>query len=325
MLITGAAGFAGFHLVNAALAKGMKVYAATRKDSDLRHLSHLPIRFVYPEYENANSLREMFDAHGFSYVIHAAGATKANSQEAYNRVNAEITRKLASAASRSDFKPVRFIFISSLAALGPQAYDAPGPITESKKPVPVTQYGKSKLLAEQYLAEFGNLSKAILRPTAVYGPREKDLFIMLNTFAKGLEPYIGNRPQRFSFIYVKDLADAVFEAVDSNIDSSWNLSDGNEYDRYALAQYAKEILGVKTLKLHVPTGIISLLASGMEMFAGKNSTPTLNKDKLNELCAENWFCSIAKAREELGFNPQYNLKTGLQETLQWYRANNWIK
>ncbi|GAB3834284.1 hypothetical protein GCM10028895_54370 [Pontibacter rugosus] len=117
----------------------------------------------------------------------------------------------------ADIPLKKFVFISSLAALGPIPYQEVAPIQEQSKAQPVTAYGKSKLLAEQYLAELKDLPLVVLRPTAVYGPREKDIFIVLKTLNLGLEPYISNKPQWLSFVYVKDLAKAVMQALGTSI------------------------------------------------------------------------------------------------------------
>ncbi|MDQ3292750.1 MAG: NAD(P)-dependent oxidoreductase, partial [Bacteroidota bacterium] len=166
----------------------------------------------------------------------------------------------------------------------------------------------------------------ILRPTAVYGPREKDIFIVLQLVKKGLEPYIGRNSQWLSFIYVKDLVQITFDALkSSHVHTTYNISDGKKYNRYALADITKRILKKKALRLHLPMPIVNLVAAVMEIwYRNKASLPALNKEKLTELTAENWHCSIKKAESELSFQPAYDLEKGLTETLQWYLKNKWI-
>ncbi len=105
----------------------------------------------------------------------------------------------------------KFVLLSSLAALGPGATGQA--ITEQDTPHPVTLYGKSKLLGEQYALAFKDLPLIVLRPTAVYGPRDRDIFILLKTLTHGVEPYIGRQDQKLSFIYVKDLAAITVQAL----------------------------------------------------------------------------------------------------------------
>ena len=335
VLITGASGFIGHHLVQAALLKGFEVHAAVRRSSDISNLKVLddnstnsrPLVFVYPDYSSKELLIPMLQEGGYSYIIHAAGVTRAKSPEAYNLVNAEYTLNLAQAAFEADIPLKRFVFLSSLAALGPIEYTDQQPIIESTKPNPVTSYGKSKLLAEKLVKGVKGLPLTIIRPTAVYGPGEKDIFIVFETLSKGLDLYIGNKPQRFSFVYAKDLVDATLAALSEegkNV-SIYNISDGQQYDRYELAKLFGEISGKKSYRVHLPVGLIRIVASLLESFATfSKNMPVLNKEKINELTAANWNCSIKAANDNLHYIPQYNLREGLVETLSWYKENKWL-
>jgi nucleoside-diphosphate-sugar epimerase len=191
----------------------------------------------------------------------------------------------------------------------------------------VTAYGKSKLQAEEYLDDLPALPLVTLRPTAVYGPRERDLYLLIRTVARGLEPYIGYQAQQLSFIYVKDLAEITLKALQlpGRNHLSYNLSDGNSYDKYAFAEVTKKLLRKKTLRFHLPLPAVRALAALLEGaygFSGK--MPALNREKLNELTAANWTCSIREPQRDLGFSPRYNLERGLAETLAWYKDNKWL-
>ncbi len=322
LLITGASGFVGYHLVQQALQAGYEVFAGVRSSSKIGHLQDLPVKYTTLDFGSVDSLKKNIEENAYDYIIHAAGITKAKTEQEYNEANAVYSLNLATAAASFPLK--KFIFISSLAALGPTFYTDENPISETHLPNPVTNYGRSKLLAERWLSNIQNLPLIILRPTAVYGPREKDILVMFKTLNKGFEPYIGRRHQYLSFVYVKDLADIAIHALSSTSDRNiYNISDGNAYDRYALADITKQMLSKKTVKFHVPMGIVRLIADVLEKVS-KNSTPALNKEKLNELAAENWSCNIEKARRELQFSPRYNLQSGLEETLNWYKQNNWL-
>ncbi|WP_187263569.1 NAD-dependent epimerase/dehydratase family protein [Pontibacter beigongshangensis] len=326
VLITGASGFVGFHLIEAALQAGLEVYAAVRPGSEVAHLKPFAIQYTSLNYADAASIRKELEEKQYTYIIHAAGTTKAKLAQEYERVNADFTRNLGVAAAAAAIPLKKFVFISSLAALGPTAYGAPLPIHEQSEAMPVTAYGRSKLVAEKYLAEIEALPLVVLRPTAVYGPREKDIFIVLKTLSLGLEPYISSKPQWLSFVYVKDLAKAVMQALGTDrCHASYNISDGNSYDRYALATITKRILGRKSVKVHLPLGVATLIANLLEAaYAASDKMPALNKEKLRELAAENWNCSIASIRQDLGFVPEYDLEKGLAQTLQWYKDNKWL-
>ncbi|KIO74780.1 UDP-glucose 4-epimerase [Pedobacter lusitanus] len=325
VLITGASGFVGYHLIAAAISSGLEVYAAVRPSSNIKHLGEFDIQYTNPDFSNIDLLKKELEEKQYSYIIHASGITKAKTQEEYNTVNAEYTRNLALAAVTAAINLEKFIFVSSLAALGPLK-DLSGLIEDNSPAHPVTNYGASKLLAEQYLAEINGLPLIVIRPTAVYGPREKDIFILLQTINKGLEPHIGSFKQQISFIYVKDLAKIIIDALFSDVtNKNYNVSDGGIYDRYALAEGVKKALHKRTWKFHLPVSAVSALAALMErIYKNSAGAPTLNKEKMNELTAVNWACNIEKLKADLGFKPAYNLENGLLETVNWYKNNKWL-
>jgi len=325
VLITGASGFVGYHLIAAALASDLEVYAAVRPSSNITHLKEFDIHYTDLDFSNETLLCKELEDKKYNYIIHAAGITKAKTKAEYDKINAVYTKNLALAAVNAKIKLEKFVFVSSLAAMGPLK-DFSGTIQDNSPAHPVTNYGASKLLAEQYLAQVKGLPLIVIRPTAVYGPREKDIFILLQTINKGLEPHIGNFEQQISFIYVKDLAkiivDSLFSAVTNR---QYNVSDGGTYNRYALAEGVKKAMHKKTWKFHLPVFAVSALASLMErLYKNSASSPALNKEKMNELTAINWACSIANVKRDLGFNPRYNLESGLAETINWYKINKWL-
>ncbi|NIJ53154.1 NAD-dependent epimerase/dehydratase family protein [Dyadobacter arcticus] len=338
VFITGASGFIGYHLVEAALNAGMEVHAAVRPTSDLTFLKKLQavwtkkgsetkLVFVNTDFSSKEALKILLEEGKYTHIIHAAGVTKAKGAAAYNLVNADYSRNLAQAAMSSDIPLQRFVFLSSLAAIGPLAYAEEQPITENTLAIPVTEYGKSKLLAEHYLEQVSGLPLSIIRPTAVYGPGEKDLFVLFKTLNSGLDAYIGKGPQRLSFVYVKDLVDATMAALAENHRevTVYNISDGNAYDRYALADRFREISGKQIFRTHLPMMLVKMMAGMLDaLYTFSSATPLLNREKLKELTAPNWICSIDAARNNLQYKPQYDLRQGLTETLSWYKENKWL-
>ena len=325
VLITGASGFIGYHLVEAALKAGLEVYAAVRPASAIAHLQVFDIHYTTPDYTSVSRLKKEIEEKQYHYIIHAAGTTKARSEQEYEEVNSTYTRNLALAAAEAQAPLKKFVFISSLAAVGPIAYQANTAILEQSPAQPVTGYGRSKLRAEHYLAKIENLPWVILRPTAVYGPREKAIFILLQILNYGLDPYISRQAQRLSFVYVTDLTQATLLALRLEENRViYNVSDGHCYNRYALADITKRVLGKKAFRFHLPLRLVKAAAKVLEV-ATTNSqkAPALNQEKLLELTAENWNCSIAKIKQ-LGFEPKYDLEKGLTETLYWYQANKWL-
>ncbi|MCR8556218.1 NAD(P)-dependent oxidoreductase [Mucilaginibacter sp. BJC16-A38] len=324
VLITGASGFVGYHLIEEALKNNLEVFAAVRKSSKIDHLKGLDINYTYPDFTSLQALKENMIENKYDYVIHAAGVTRARSVEEYNTINADYTYNLALAAVESNISLKKFVLVSSLAAIGP-LNDLNGIITGNTTPNPVTAYGRSKLLAEEKLKSIDGLNYTILRPTGVYGPRDKDIFIFFKQVSKRFEPYIGNIEQNLSLIYVTDLAKVAIKALYVGNKLAYNLSDGNFYSRYELGNITKQVLKLKTFKIHLPVNFVKLIANIAEKISSlRNQAAVLNVEKLNELMAINWNCDITPAKVDLGFDPVYDLKAGVNETLKWYKANKWL-
>ncbi|WP_316847202.1 NAD(P)-dependent oxidoreductase [Pedobacter psychrodurus] len=325
VLITGATGFVGYHLIKSALANDMEVYANVRQSADVSHLKDFPINYVDLDLSSIYLLKENIEDKKYNYIVHAAAVTKAKKLENYNQVNAIYTRNLAVAASKSTHTIEKFVFISSLAALGP-LNEKHEKLTDQGASNPVTNYGISKALAETYLAQIPNLPLIVFRPTAVYGPREKDIFILIKTIKAGLELYIGKQEQELSFVYATDLADIITNALASDVvGKSYNISDGAVYSRSSLATYVSKALGKKTMTVNVPVPLIKGLAWSMERLYGIfNQIPALNVDKIKELTAINWGCDIKNIQKDFGFVPRFGLEQGINETINWYRKNNWL-
>ena len=320
VLITGASGFLGYHLLLAALHKNLDVYAAVRKNSQIGHLKNLPVKYLFLNYNEVDEMSAMLIDNKINYIIHAAGVTKAVKQQTYNDINSTFSVNLAKAAAASGNEFKKMVFISSLASLGPLK-DITNIITEQTAPAPVTAYGRSKLLAEKELSNI-KIPITILRPTAVYGPRDKDIFIMLKTVSQGFDPYIGKKLQQLSFVHVKDVADIAVDALFSNNTGIYNITDGNCYSRYEFADIVKAILRKKAYRFHIPMPLVKALAYFLETINGLMNKPAvINREKLHELAATNWVCDISKAKTELNFTPKFNLHNGLKDSIAWYRNN----
>ena len=131
----------------------------------------------------------------------------------------------------------------------------------------------------------------------------------------------------FSYVYISDLMKVMEHFIKKDGEyKSYNVTDGQCYDRYALANLTKAILKKQTLKFHIPESVVNLMAATQELAGNiSGAVPTLNRNKLAELTARNWSCSIESIRHDLGYVPHYDLRNGLTETLQWYKDNKWIK
>ena len=188
ILITGASGFIGSFIVEEALRQGMETWAAVRGSSSRQFLQDKSINLIELNLDSEQQLVEQLQGHEFDYVVHAAGVTKCLDKRDFHRINTEGTKHLVTALRRLGMPLRHFVYLSSLSVFGAireqQPYEA---IRETDTPQPNTAYGRSKLEAEQWLAqlneELGKRNEAlfpytILRPTGVYGPRERDYFLM---------------------------------------------------------------------------------------------------------------------------------------------------
>lgn len=326
ILITGASGFVGYHLTQAAYLADLEVYAAVRKSSDISEIETFVTKFVYPDFEDQSSLKSILEEGQFNYVVHAAAMTRAKDEQDLIKVNVGYTQKIAAAVFEADIPLERFVFISSLAAIGPVAYDS-NAITEFNDYHPVTAYGRSKVLAEKSLDRYKDERISILRPTAVYGPKEKDLFVLFKTLNSGLDIYIGKSPQKLSFVYVDDLVNAILNTCffDQGTKKVYNITDGQVYNRYEMAKVFKDFTNKSLFRLHAPFGLVKGIAKGMEyLYRNSKNMPVLYPERLNELTAASWDCDITASREHIRYNPNYDLKKGLEKTLQWYKDNKWL-
>ena len=334
ILITGASGFIGSFLVERGLEAGMNVWAALRATSSRKYLTDGRTQFIELDLGHDERLRAQLKAHAeqhgpFDYVIHAAGATKCRRPEDFQKTNAEGTLRLAlSLLETGALRPGgRFVFLSSLSVCGPVHEIDFEPITENDTPLPNTAYGRSKLQAERYLADVPGLNYVVLRPTGVYGPRERDYFMMAKSIRQHVDFAVGFRPQVLTFIYVADLVEAAYLALDRGPRGAvYPLSDGRQYTSRAFSDLLQLELGVKRMvHLTAPLWVlwlVSCIAGKAAALLGRTST--LNLDKYRIMRQRNWKCSIEAARRDLGYRPQWPLTRGVRASVEWYKAEGWL-
>lgn len=327
VLITGASGFIGSHLVEEALNRNWTVYAGVRKTSSRRYLQDKRIQYFNIDLDNSDALHDDLSAFGrenggFDYIVHNAGVTKPHHPGEFVSGNAEFTRHFAKMALETQPALRKFVFMGSIAALGPGDISMADAISETKPPRPITPYGKSKLLAEEYLESIAGLPFVIIRPAAVYGPRdEKFILRVIKMLEKGFEVRLGPSDQASSFVHVVDLARVVLDACEvKHSRTSYMIAEGTAYGQEKFNAYLKDSLGVKTVALRIPASV--LVAMGFTMFHAMRlfgKQVHLSHDKMREITAKNWQVDISKAVRELGYQPEYELRKGIEHTVQWYR------
>ena len=330
ILITGASGFIGSFIVEEALRQGMETWAAVRSSSSRAYLNDQRINFIELDLSDEQRLTEQLKDHQFDYVVHAAGVTKCINKDDFRRVNTEGTRHLVAALRALRMPIERFVFLSSLSVMGAIREQQPyTEIREDDTPQPNTAYGKSKLEAEETLKARSEeqFPYVILRPTGVYGPREKDYFIMAKSIKGHSDFAVGYKPQDITFVYVKDVVQAVFLALDhGKTGSAYFLSDGKVYRSATFSNLIRRELGNPWwIRITAPIWILRIVTAVGDIIGRMSGKAiALNNDKYHILRQRNWRCDIQPAIDELGYKPQYDLERGVRETIAWYKKEGWI-
>lgn len=328
ILITGASGFIGSFLVEEALRRGFDTWAGIRASSSRAYLQDPRIHFLELDFAHHDTLRRQLTAQGrFDYIVHCAGVTKCIDPADFDRVNHVQTCDFIDALRELQLVPRQFIFISTLSVFGPVHERDYRPILGTDTPRPNTAYGRSKLKTEQYLQSLRDFPYVIFRPTGVYGPRERDYYVMAQSIARHVDVAAGFRRQDLTFVYVADVVQAVFRAIDRGVTArAYFLSDGQVYASRTFSDLIIRELGHPwVIRLKFPLFALKTVSLCAEWWAKRRGkTSTLNRDKYNIMKQRNWRCDITPAVEELGYAPAYDLDRGVRLTIAWYKENRWL-
>lgn len=328
VLVTGANGFIGSRIVAELINKKYEVICLVRKTSNIELLSNRPVSYLYGSIDNKSALQEAFSSleNGFpGYVIHCAGVVKGRTKEDFFSVNADGTKNLVEACLPYRANIKRFVYLSSLAAAGPGT--KADPRREADTTNAISYYGQSKFAGEEELKKFSaQIPITIVRPTAVYGPGDRGIYTFFKLINSGIMPIAGNMDMEISVIFVEDLVKAVLFTME-NKDTAGEtvfISDGTVYTVKEILLEIKKALHKKTVPLIVPDFLLYFIAVVSENISGLFGKSTfLNRQKCLEISQQGWVCSIDKLIN-LGFKPEYDLKSGIQETVRWYRNNGWL-
>lgn len=356
-MVTGASGFIGSFIVAEGLERGYEMWAGVRGSSSRDYLKDERICFAQLNLNDKTVLKPQLEAlrdemggQPWDYVVHAAGATKCMRVEDFYRTNTHGTANLVEALQETGMVPRCFVFMSSLGVFGAiretpvkakcEHYGRGTEIAEDESiyhpimlsdiPRPNTAYGMSKLSAETYLTKLEPKAfpYVILRPTGVYGPREKDYFLMAQSIAKHTDFAVGYKPQELTFVYVCDVVQAVFRSMTSPkaIGKAYFLSDGHIYNSRRFSDLIQQELGGPwVLRVKAPKWILKGICH-VGGFIGRTTGKmiVLNQDKYNILSQRNWRCDIEPARRDFGYEPEWDLERGVKAAIQWYKQAGWL-
>jgi dihydroflavonol-4-reductase len=331
-LVTGASGFIGAHLVRRLIARGFRVSClvrATSRVDDLRAAGALPIAC---EIDDRAGVSRALAASNARFVFHLAGLLRAMNPEEFTRVNAGGVDAVAAACAEQAERPV-LALVSSVAAAGPSGEM---PKTESDPPMPVSDYGRSKLAGEQAAARYASeVPVTIVRPCVVFGPEDRGVYEVFKPIARsGVYAVPGRGDRRISLVAVADLVECIVLAAEKGE----RLAAGADPARgiyfvaaedLSLAEFGDAIaqaLGRKEARIvHLPEWVIRAMGRGGDVVSRIRRRPGwIGSDKIAELLAGSWTCSSAKARRQLGWSPAAPLAHRLRETAQWYCDARWL-
>ncbi len=325
VLVTGGSGFLGSHVAEQLSQAGHTVRALVRKSSNRKFLSTLAsVELVEGTVEDKNSVDEAMK--GVDAVVHSAGLVKARTQEEFFACNTQGTANLLDAAIAHAPNLKRFVHVSSLEACGPSLDQKPVPVDQEK---PVTAYGRSKLAAEkEVLARKDRLPVVILRPAAIYGPRDVEILEAFRAVRRRQYPVIGDGSMLGCYTYGPDCALACIRAIERNVPSGsiYFVDNGEPLSMArAMGEILPEAVGRAPLvRFGIPFPILQLASVGVETYGRvRKKAVMLTREKVAML-RHHWVCDSQKTRDDLAWQPTVSFSEGVKVTAKWYEENGWL-
>jgi dihydroflavonol-4-reductase len=323
-LVTGATGFVGSNLVDGLVERGYKVRCLVRGTSNSRYLKHSGLEFVEGGLNGSTDWDRALE--GVDTIYHVAGLTFARRARDYFEVNQKGTEAILAAAVKHRGNLKKFVYVSSQAAVGPSRDGTP--VSEGVEPRPISPYGESKLLGEEAVRAVRDLIDfCIVRPPAVYGPRDYAILEIFKSVARGFAPAIGPHDMQFSLVHVRDLVEGIILAGESkvSIGRTYFISSDKIYSMRAVNELLGQIIGRRPRNISIPRPVAFAVAIAAEMAAAvTRKPPVINRDKVRDFSQSCWGCSIEAARHDLAYEPKVALETGMRETFEWYKREGWI-
>lgn len=316
ILITGANGFLGSHIVEKSLANGHETYALIREGSDVSNLAHLNgFIEVSADYSSVETiLHTLNKLPKFDLVIHNAGLVKSYTFEGYKKVNIDLTQKITQAVRQCDHfsDKLKFAYVSSLAAVGPVGNGGPA-----------SNYGRSKLMAEEIITSSG-LNYLIFRPTGIYGSRDVQFVPLIKMVKMGIYPLMTSTHHKMTLINAQDVAENIVNCSLKHSKQIVHLEDGHVYEHKDLKAILEKTLGKNTFNLKASKRIVKL-ALFLSDLIDKNlgRTPKLSREHYSEI-SQNWDYDFSEERKTIPLQINYPLEKGFEEAIEYYRANNLI-
>lgn len=327
ILIIGAGGFIGGFIAAEALRRGYDTWVGVRATTSRRYLDDPRLHFAVFDYDDPEAVRATLrqaapETGRWDYIIWNLGATKCANFSDFNLINFMYPRTFVNLLIEMDMVPDKFLYMSSLSALGPADEKTYAPITSRTVPDPNTRYGLSKIKTETFLETLPSFPWVIFRPTGVYGPHERDYLMMVKSIDAGWDFGVGYRRQLLTFIYVDDLVTAMFQALESDatVRRKYIISEDRAYTQSEFRRLTARLLGRKlVIPVRLPLWAVYIASAVAEEIGRARLKPsTLNRDKYKIMKQRNWSCDISDARRDFGFSPRFSLEEGMRRTVGAY-------
>ncbi len=324
VLVTGGSGFLGSHVVEQLVKMGHSVRALVRTSSNRKFLQTLKgVELAEGSVENASAVEEA--TKGVDAIVHAAGLVKARNQAEFWATNVEGTKNLLEGAKKHAPGLKRFVFVSSLEVSGPAAGGLPVGLAQE---LPMSTYGRSKLEAERLVKSAKDiLPVTILRPTAVYGPRDNEMVEVFRSVSRGMLPISGDGMAKLTFVYGPDCAMACVRAIEADVPSGsvYFVSDGHVYVWREALEDVEAALGKRAfVRVGIPFAVLDAVSLGVEAYGRiRNKAVMLTREKA-KVVRESWVCGIEETTRDLGWKPEVMWREGTKLTADWYRREKWL-
>ena len=319
--LTGGSGFVGSHVADALLAAGRRVRALVRRPDDTGWLKGTGAELVKGDVRDATTLPALIE--GAAAVVHVAGKTSARNEAEYMAANAAGAANVVAAVRKSTPR-AHVVLVSSQAASGPSLNGAR--VRAADPPRPVSSYGRSKLAGEEAVRKAPGVAFTILRPSAVYGPREtaiRDLFVAAS---RGIVPVLAGGTPQIQMVYVGDVARAVLGALErGGRGETFFVAHPEILEYRGIAETLATLPSRRPWLVPVPEVAIRAAGSlvGLLSAFGKGP-PVFNGDKANELLQSAWICDVSDAQVALGQPFRTDFEIGSRLTWNWYLERGWI-
>lgn len=316
ILITGANGFLGSHIVECALQKGFEVIALLRKGANTDNLDHLKgFQSAAIDYQSVESIGNTLGKLGqFDLVIHNAGLTKSFTMDKYMKVNVHLTEKLIKAIKKTECltSEGKLAYISSLAAIGPKGNDGPA-----------SNYGRSKVMAESHVKNSG-IPYLIFRPTGIYGARDVQFVPLIKAMKMGIYPFMTPSDHKMTLINARDVAENVLLCASRYSNEHVHLEDGKIYSHDDLKKNLEEALQKSSAKVKIPIPIVKFaLRISDAIDKSLKRPPTLALEHYAEI-SQNWDYDFSEERKRIPLTIRYPLKKGFEDAIAYYQRHNLI-